>query len=79
MKKEKITLDTHSAVWWTSIVSLLIVLAQQVGHVFGWEITGDQVNEFMGIFNTVLAILGSLGIVYDTSKNDKSEVKPNEK
>ncbi|AYE38393.1 hypothetical protein D1B17_06985 [Companilactobacillus zhachilii] len=77
--KNKLTLDTHSRVWWISIVSLVLVLAQQIGHLFGWEITNDEVNQIMAIVNTLLAIAGSLGLIYDTSgkdgvsdKNDKN-------
>lgn len=70
MNKNKLTLDTHSKVWWVSIVSLILVLAQQVGHLFGWEITGDMVNQIMAIVNTLLAIAGSLGLIYDTSSKD---------
>jgi len=69
MSKNKLTLDTHSKVWWVSIVSLVLVLAQQVGHLFGWEITSDMVNQIMAIVNTLLAIAGSLGLIYDTSNN----------
>jgi len=63
----KLTLDTHSRVWWISIISLVLVLAQQIGHLFGWEITSDMVNQIMAIVNTALAIAGSLGLIYDTS------------
>jgi len=68
--KNKLTLDTHSRVWWISIVSLVLVLAQQIGHLFGWEITSDEVNQIMAIVNTLLAIAGSLGLIYDTSGKD---------
>lgn len=71
--KNKLTLDTHSAVWWVSTLSLVGVLAQQVGHLFGWEITGEELNQAMGIVNTVLTIAGSLGLVYDTSKDKTNE------
>ncbi|PMD70243.1 phage holin [Companilactobacillus nuruki] len=71
--KNKLTLDTHSAVWWVSTLSLVGVLVQQVGHLFGWEITGEELNQAMGIVNTVLTIAGSLGLVYDTSKDKTNE------
>lgn len=71
--KNKLTLDTHSAVWWVSTLSLVGVLVQQVGHLFGWEITGEELNQAMGIVNTVLTIAGSLGLVYDTSKGKPSD------
>ncbi|MBL3532068.1 hypothetical protein JMJ99_11855 [Companilactobacillus zhachilii] len=44
-----LTLDTHSRVWWVSIVSLVLVLVQQIAHLFGWEITNDMVNQIMAI------------------------------
>lgn len=71
--KSKLTLDIHSKVWWVSIVSLILVLAQQIGHLLGWEITSDQINQIMAIVNTLLAIAGSLGLIYDTSKSDDSD------
>lgn len=73
--KNKLTLDTHSGVWWTSIITLFLVLAQQIGHMFGWQITSEQVNQIMGIVNTCLAIASSLGLVYDTSKGGDSNDK----
>lgn len=65
--KNKLTLDTHSKTWWVSLISLILVFGQQVGHLLGWEITSDQINQIMAIINTVLLIAGSLGLVYDTS------------
>ncbi|GEO59667.1 phage holin [Companilactobacillus bobalius] len=65
--KNKLTLDTHSKTWWVSLISLILVFGQQVGHLLGWEITSDQINQIMAIVNTVLLIAGSLGLVYDTS------------
>lgn len=73
--KNKLTLDTHSAVWWTSVITLLLVLIQQIAHMIGWQITSEQVNQIMGIVNTCLAIASSLGLVYDTSKGDTDETK----
>jgi len=67
--KTKLTLDVHSKAWWVSLISLILVFGQQVGHLLGWEITSDQINEIMAIVNTVLLIGGSLGLITDTSKN----------
>lgn len=73
--KNKLTLDTHSKVWWVSVVSLVLVLAQQIGHLFGWEITSDMVNQIMAIVNTLLAIAGLFGVIYDTSKGGELDDK----
>lgn len=70
--KNKLTLDFHSKAWWVSLISLVLVFGQQVGHLLGWEITSDQINQIMAIVNTVLLIGGSLGLITDTSKSDES-------
>lgn len=72
--KTKLTLDVHSKAWWVSLISLILVFGQQVGHLFGWEITSDQVNQIMGIVNTILLIGGSFGLITDTSKKDVSTI-----
>jgi phi LC3 family holin len=46
------------------IISLLIVLIQQVLAAFGIKFTGDW-SGIAGIINTVLTILGMLGVVTD--------------
>lgn len=63
------SIDVHSKAWWGS---LILVFGQQVGHLFGWEITSDQVNQIMGIVNTIFLIGGLLGLITDTSKNSVS-------
>lgn len=66
--KNKFTIKNQNKAWWLSLASLIAVLIQQVFHLFGWEITSDEINTAMAIVNTVLVILGSLGLVTDTSK-----------
>ena len=78
--KNKLTIKNQNKTWWLSITSLVLVLIQQVGHLFGWEITSDEINQIMAIVNTLLVIAGSLGLIYDTSANstisdDLTEVK----
>lgn len=46
------------------IISLLIVLVQQVLAIFGVKFTGDW-SAIVGVINTVLTILGMLGVVTD--------------
>lgn len=46
------------------IISLLIVLVQQVLAIFGIKFTGDW-SAIVGVINTVLTILGMLGVVTD--------------
>lgn len=78
--KNKLTIKNQNKTWWLSMASLVLVLIQQVGHLFGWEITSDEINQIMGIVNTLLVIAGSLGLIYDTSSkstisDDLIEVK----
>lgn len=65
--KNKLTIKNQNKTWWLSMASLVLVLGQQVGHLFGWEITNDEINQIMAIINTLLVIAGSLGLIYDTS------------
>lgn len=44
------------------LVSLLIVLIQQVFAVFGIKFTGDW-NAIVAVVNTILTILGALGVL----------------
>ncbi|RMW41204.1 holin [Lactiplantibacillus pentosus] len=46
------------------IISLLIVLIQQVFAMFGIKFTGDW-SAIVAVINTVLTILGMLGVVTD--------------
>lgn len=68
--KNKLTIKNQNKTWWLSMASLVLVLIQQVGHLFGWEITSDEINQIMAIVNTLLVIAGSLGLIYDTSEKD---------
>jgi len=65
--------DWHSKVLWTSLTALVIVLVQQVAKVFGIEFSNDMAGQIQGIVNTVLTILGLVGVIYDTTKGDSNE------
>lgn len=62
--------DWHSKVLWTSLTALVIVLVQQIAKVFGVEFSNDLASQVQGIVNTVLTILGLIGVVYDTTKGE---------
>ena len=59
------------------IISLLIVLVQQVLAAFGVKFTGDW-SAIAGIINTVLTILGMLGVVTDVQTVTAPTVKSDE-
>lgn len=48
-----------------SLISLLLVLIQQILAVFGLRFTGD-IGDLVGGINTILTILGLLGVVENT-------------
>ncbi|MCG0678067.1 Nitrate/sulfonate/bicarbonate ABC transporter,permease protein [Lactiplantibacillus plantarum] len=59
------------------IISLLIVLIQQVLAVFGIKFTGDWTN-IVAVINTVLTILGMLGVITDVQTVTAPTVKSDE-
>ncbi|GAB7170398.1 phage holin [Lactiplantibacillus plantarum] len=60
------------------IISLLIVLIQQVFAMFGVKFTGDW-SAVVAVINTVLTILGMLGVITDVQTVAASTVDSNEK
>ncbi|MBM7607165.1 phi LC3 family holin [Lysinibacillus composti] len=60
--------------FWLSIISLLIILANQVGALFGYDITliSEQVEEILG---TVLMIFVMAGIIVDPTTEGLSDSK----
>ncbi|MCA1344040.1 phage holin [Lactiplantibacillus pentosus] len=59
------------------LISLLIVLVQQIFAVFGIKFTGDWTS-IVAIVNTVLTILGMLGVVTDVQPVTAPTVKSDE-
>lgn len=58
--------------FWASLIALLLVLANQVAEVFGYDITiyNDQIT---AISETVLGILALLGIIIDPTTSGISD------
>ncbi|KAF0362520.1 holin [Pediococcus acidilactici] len=73
MEKVK-KIDWHDGKLWAGLISLGIVLIQQLMVAFGFTYPVDWQN-IVGIINTVLTILGMLGVVSDvtTVSNQKGE------
>ncbi|KRK80236.1 phage holin [Companilactobacillus nodensis] len=76
--KSKLSIDWHSPIWWASLVSILLVLIQQVLSIFGISMPEGLAQQITDVVNSLLSIGGLLGIIYDTSKKPDSEVS-NEK
>lgn len=67
---ENLTIDWHSKVWWVSLISILLVLVQQVLALFNIQLPDGFQGQIMDIVNSLLAVGGLLGIIYDTSKKE---------
>lgn len=59
------------------IISLLIVLIQQIFAMFGIKFTGDW-SAIVAVINTVLTILGMLGVITDVETVTAPTVKSDE-
>ncbi|MEE6728622.1 phage holin [Pediococcus pentosaceus] len=59
------------------IISLLIVLIQQIFAMFGVKFTGDW-SAIVAVVNTVLTILGMLGVITDVQTVTSPTVKSDE-
>lgn len=65
MEKAK-KINWHDGKLWAGLISLGIVLIQQLMVAFGFTYPVDWQN-IVGIINTVLTILGMLGVISDTT------------
>ncbi|MFJ7952460.1 phage holin [Lysinibacillus sp. NPDC096418] len=48
-----------------AMFSLVVLLAQQVGAIFGYDLTNMMSEQLTSILNTVLSILVLMGVVVD--------------
>jgi len=60
--------------FWVSLIALLLVLANQVAKIFGYDITiyNDQIT---ALSETILSILVLLGIIVDPTTQGLSDSK----
>jgi uncharacterized membrane protein len=68
------SINWHDGKLWAGLISLGIVLIQQLMVAFGFTYPVDW-RSIVGIINTVLTILGMLGVLSDTTlvKNPKGD------
>lgn len=56
-----------------ALFSALLLLAQQVSRIFGYEITEEMSEQVTGVFNTVLTALVLIGVVSDPTTKGASD------
>ena len=71
-------INWHDGKLWAGLISLLIVLVQQLMVAFGYTYPVDWQN-IVGIINTVLTILGMLGVISDVTVVSNHRGEPDEK
>lgn len=68
----------HDGKLWAGLISLLIVLVQQLMVAFGYTYPVNWQN-IVGIINTVLTILGMLGVISDVTTVSNQKGEPDDK
>ncbi|KOS62780.1 phage holin [Lysinibacillus agricola] len=56
-----------------AIFSLILLLAQQVAAIFGYDLTSAMSEQLTSVLNTVLSILVLMGIVVDPTTRGTSD------
>ncbi|MGK4184923.1 phage holin [Pediococcus pentosaceus] len=77
MEKVK-KINWHDGKLWAGLISLGIVLIQQLMVALGYNYPINWQN-IVGIINTVLTILGMLGVISDTTTVSNQKGEPDDK
>lgn len=65
----------RTTVFWTSLVSGIIVFIQQVTRLFGFEFSDEMVSELMLPVSTVLSLLVLVGVLTNSEEAENFESK----
>lgn len=59
-----------TTVFWSSIASALILLAQSIAILFGYEISQEKTIQIMAVVNSALTVFSISGILVNPEKVD---------
>ncbi|WP_415380258.1 phage holin [Pediococcus pentosaceus] len=76
--KEAKNINWRDGKLWAGLISLGIVLVQQLMVAFGYNYPIDWQN-IVGIINTVLTLLGMLGVISDVTVVSNQKGEPDDK
>lgn len=75
--KETTKKRIKTTVFWSGIVSSLIIFAQSVATLFGYEIPAETVAQIMAAVNSLLALLSFSGVLVDSKEVDSFQAMSN--
>jgi uncharacterized membrane protein len=78
VKEKAKSIDWRDGKLWAGLISLLIVLVQQLMVAFGYNYPVNWQN-IVGIINTVLTLLGMLGVISDVTVVSNQKGEPDDK
>ncbi|WP_286102965.1 phage holin [Pediococcus pentosaceus] len=78
VKEKAKNIDWHDGKLWAGLISLGIVLIQQLMVAFGYNYPVNWQN-IVGIINTVLTLLGMLGVISDVTVVSNQKGEPDDK
>jgi phi LC3 family holin len=55
---------------WVALVSTLLLAAQAIGAIFGFEVTDETISNVMVAVNSVLSVLVVAGVVSNPSQGE---------
>jgi phi LC3 family holin len=59
-----------TTVFWSGIASSLIIFAQSIATLFGYELPADTMAQIMAAVNSLLALLTFSGVLVDSKEVD---------
>lgn len=69
----------RTTVFWTALISGILLFGQQVSNIFGFEITDALVSKILTAAGTLMSLLVLVGILTNSEEAEKFESKVKKK